>query len=186
MPLIYVEIESVTNAKLVTGTGNADQILERPMFQACGFTSIPKAGTLALTSIERDQVIVIGTQDTVSDRPVLSSEKDVAIYADADKYIKISADGEIEASNGFGKIILKADGDIELGNGNLKNLINSSFQAVFNDHVHNFIAAPSGAFSTSKPVVILGTEPVSSIGGAVATFDSRITNIEMTSVTKAK
>ena len=119
MPLIYVEIESVTNAKLVTGTGNADQILERPMFQACGFTSIPKAGTLALTSIERDQVIVIGTQDTVSDRPVLSSEKDVAIYADADKYIKIEADGKITLANDNGTIVLEANGQVNINSGNL-------------------------------------------------------------------
>ena len=75
---------------------------------------------------------------------------------------------------------IRPDGIIEMGIDTFKKVITEDFQPIYNDHRHNFIAAPSGAFSTSKPVQTVGTIPVSSVGGAIATFDSIITSSEMT------
>lgn len=81
---------------------------------------------------------------------------------------------------------IKPDNTIEMGVDAFLKLINENFKDIYNNHVHNFIAAPSGTFATSKPGQATGTLPISSVGGAPVTFDSRITNSEMTTKVKAE
>ena len=154
--MIRINISSVAEAsvtKKFSGSGRLsdDTYVDRPFFQQTGFTSIPKADTKGIAEIIGNQVIMIATSDEQADRPVLSSETDVAIYADADKYIKIAADGEIEASNGSGKIILKANGDIELGEGTLKKLLNEAAATLYNNHGHEYILPGPTVLISSTP-----------------------------------
>ena len=85
-----------------------------------------------------------------------------------------------------GVVRIKPDGMIEMGKDTFLKLINENFKTLYNNHVHNFIAAPSGTFATSKPAQVTGIVPISSLGGALVTFDSRITNNEMTSKVEAE
>jgi hypothetical protein len=57
------------------------------------------------------------------------------------------------------KIIIRKDGNIEIGASSLKKLVNQEFVSLFNNHVHNFIAAPTGSFSTSTPASASGMLP---------------------------
>lgn len=122
--MIRVNISSVSEAtitKVFSGSGRTEneQIVDRPYFQHTGFTSIPKANTKGVADVQGNRVFLIATSDTQADRPVLSSETDVAIYADADKYIKIEADGKITLANDNGTIVLEANGQVNINSGNL-------------------------------------------------------------------
>lgn len=86
------------------------------------------------------------------------------------------------------RIIIKANGDIEIGKQSLKKLVTESFQDIFNNHVHNFTAAPSGAFSTSTPASVAPTlypAPVPP-SGALAMFGSQLGSADLTSKTEAE
>jgi len=85
-------------------------------------------------------------------------------------------------------ITIKKNGDIVIGGDSAKKLVNEEFKEVFNDHVHNFFAAPTGTFSTSKPAVSLSTAipPIPTpVGGEVALFGTAITDKELTDKTSA-
>jgi len=97
-----------------------------------------------------------------------------------------SGGDNVELFFGDAVIRIKEDGNIEMGVDTFKKLINEEFQALFNDHVHNFTAAPSGTFATGKPAQATGTVPTTDFGGVLAGFESRITNSHMTSKTKAE
>lgn len=81
---------------------------------------------------------------------------------------------------------IKENGNIEIGVGAFLKLMNENFQPLYNNHVHNFTAAPSGVFSTSKPAQSIGTIPTADFGGVVVGFESRITNNEMTTKVKGE
>lgn len=121
--LIKTKISSVAdgaNQKIYNGIGRANEELNnRSYFQHVGFSSIPRANAVGIVLSEDDTYSMIATTDTSSDRPVLSSAGDVCIYADADKFVKVAADGAITIINDNGSIVLKANGQIDLNNGNL-------------------------------------------------------------------
>lgn len=84
-------------------------------------------------------------------------------------------------------IRIKKNGNIEMGVNTFKRLINENFQSIFNDHVHNFTAAPSGTFATSKPASLIPTIfPTPGTGNPLALFGSQIADSDMTSKTKAE
>lgn len=137
--------------KIYSAIGRAgEEISERSYYQHTGFTSIPKAGNVGIVLIEGDNLSMIATTDEKTDRPALSDEGDVAIYADEEKYIKISEGGEIEASNGKGKIIMRENGDIELGDSSLKQLITEDIITAMNAHTHAGVTVGGGV--TAVPV----------------------------------
>lgn len=108
---------------------------------------------------------------------------DLQLNGNTDVLVKSGGEIVIEGGN---KIIVKANGDIELGSAALKNLINDSFKSKFDSHVHNFIAAPSGTFSTSRPAnLIAGTLPTP-VGGIPAPFGVEIIASEITSKVSAE
>jgi hypothetical protein len=67
-----------------------------------------------------------------------------------------------------------------------KALVNDSFQSVFDNHIHNFTAAPSGVFGTSTPCRIVGTIPFASVGNPIGTFDGAMVSGNLTSKTEAE
>jgi phage gp45-like len=141
MRIIKCKVGSVADGEFQkTITGNArpnEEINLRSYFQHVGFSSIPREDSVAIGIIYGDNVTFFGTAEPVTERPKLFNAGDVCIYSDEDKYIKILASGNIEASNGNGSITLKANGDIELGSGaGLQKLLNESAATIFNAHVH--------------------------------------------------
>jgi hypothetical protein len=89
--------------------------------------------------------------------------------------------------NGDNKITIKNNGDIEIGGAGLKKLINEEFKNTYNNHVHNFTAAPTGTFSTSKPASVTTTAfPSPGVGGVVAAFGSQIDDSQITTKTSAE
>jgi len=92
----------------------------------------------------------------------------------------------LQYNNSFVKI--KKNGNIEMGINTFKKLLTEEVKNIFNNHVHNFIAAPSGTFSTSTPASVSPTliPPPVTPGGAIALFGSAITDLDMTSIVKAE
>ncbi|MCK5450251.1 MAG: phage baseplate assembly protein [Candidatus Omnitrophica bacterium] len=140
MRIIKCKISSVTDGdyqKIVNGIGRPnEEITERSYFQHVGLTSIPPVDSVGVALIDGNNVSVIATADSQASRPALTNEKDVAIYADADKYVKIVAGGDIEIANNNNSIILKANGDIELGGLSLRKLMTEDIITKYNTHVH--------------------------------------------------
>ena len=141
MSIIKVKILSVSDGdyqKIISAIGRPNEDFnDRSYFQHCGFTSIPKAETVGIMLTDGNNCTMIASADELADRPELSDEKDVAIYADANKYIKIKADGDIEASNDSGVILtLENGGDIKLGSGTKKKLMNTDMITAYNTHKH--------------------------------------------------
>lgn len=149
-------IEDQEYQKLFNAIGRPnEEIVNRSYFQHVGFTSIPPAGSVGILIIDGDNISMIASADqfpTESEkgRPQLSNERDVAIYADQDKFIKISANGDIDIRNNGNRIMLKANGDIELGLTNLKKLLNEAAKDLYNNHGHDYVVSGS-PFITSKP-----------------------------------
>lgn len=135
-----------------------EEINNRSYFQHVGFTSIPPAGSVGILIAEGDNLTVIASADPIASRPTLSNQKDVAMYADADKYIKILANGDIEASNNNNKIVLKANGDIELGSADLANLVKDAVLSTLQSHTHPVSGAVAIA-STDAGMIVLSTAP---------------------------
>ncbi len=161
MSVIKCKIISVTDGeyqKIVDAIGRAssEEINDRSYFQHVGFTSIPPADTVGVMITDGNNYTMIATADPSASRPALSNEKDVAIYADADNYIKINGDtGEITVENDNNKITLKANGDIEIGGSGLKKLMTESMITAYNTHVHSGVTV--GAGSTGVPTALLST-----------------------------
>ena len=157
---IKVKISSVTdgtNQKLYSGVGRAEEEFNnRSYFQHVGFSSIPKEGSVGIVFKEDNTFTMVASTDTSSDRPVLSNAGDVCIYSDADKYVKVAADGEITITNSAvsgGKIVIKANGDIEIGSASLASLMTDSIITKFNTHTH-ISAAPTVATSVPTPLFL--------------------------------
>ena len=81
---------------------------------------------------------------------------------------------------------IKKNGDIEVGGTSFKKLVNDSFVTMFNNHVHNFIAAPSGSFSTSTPGAVAGTLPPPVPTPPTPAAGISMGNSELTSKVKAE
>lgn len=141
MRIIKAKIQSVTDGeyqKILNAIGlPSEEINSRSYFQHCGFSSIPKQNTVGIAIIYGNQVTFFASADPASSRPTLSSEGDVCIYSDADKYVKILSTGEIKAGNNNNSITLKADGDIEIGSSSLKKLLTEDAASLYNTHTHN-------------------------------------------------
>lgn len=151
-----VKIVDVTDGdyqKIFNAIGRPNEELNnRSYFQHVGFSSIPKAGTIGIVIKDGDNYTMIATTDESADRPALSNELDMCIYADADKYIKILATGEIEIANDNNKITLKENGDIELGSASLKKLIHEDIITAMNAHTHSGVTIGAGV--TGPPTYV--------------------------------
>jgi len=162
MRLIKITVSSATESNLykkISASGNiGEEITERPYFQHRGFTSLPKEDDLAVALVDGNQVTLIGSVDSLTTRPELSSEGDVAIYVDTDKYVKIEADGKITVKNNNSTITLKANGDIELGTSSLDSLVKSAVLSTLAAHTHPVSGAVAGV-STDTGMVALATAP---------------------------
>ena len=178
-------VEETTLQQKINAVGRGgEEINSRSLYGMVGFHSTPKSGDIGVVVSDEDSVSMIATTDTSDDRPD-SIENTTTMYRNKDSYVKINDNGEIIAANANNRIILKSNGDIELGEGTLKKLVNEEFKTEYESHVHNFTAAPSGAFSTSTPAKVSGTVPGTPVGGAVATFLSQLTSSHLTSKTEA-
>lgn len=162
MRVIKCGISSVTDGdfqKVVNGIGRSnEEINNRSYFQHVGFSSIPPAGSVGILIEDGDNLTLIASADPIANRPTLSNEKDAAMYADADKYIKILANGDIEAANNNNKIILKANGDIELGSASLEYLVKDAVLSTLQAHTHPVSGAVALA-STDAGMLVLSTAP---------------------------
>lgn len=81
-------------------------------------------------------------------------------------------------------IRIKKNGMIEMGIDTFKKLVTEDFVDMFNNHVHNFTAAPSGAFSTSTPASLTGLLPPP-VGG-IPFPGVQMGNSQLTSIVKAE
>lgn len=120
-----------------------------------------------------DAVAIPGLYSFKGNGPIQGNDDVQVRYKGAS--IRIKPDGEIVLSGS--KFTLGAD---------VKKLVTEAFKTMFNDHVHNFTAAPSGSFSTSTPANLTTGTPGTPAGGAPATFISEIGDDELTSKTEAE
>jgi len=163
-----------------------EEINERSLYGAVGLYTEPKEGDIGVIITDEDSVSMVAVTDKAENRPD-DLENTTTLYKNKDSYVKIKDSGEIIIANSSNRVILKSNGDIELGDSALKALVNESFKDEFDNHVHNFIAAPSGAFSTSTPAKIIGTIVGTPVGGAVALFLSQLSStLHLTQKTKAQ
>jgi phage gp45-like len=169
--MIKVKIISVTDndyQKLFTAVGRGnEEFNNRSYFQHSGFTSIPKANDIGIVIEEGNTYTMVATAGPLDDRPELSNEGDVAIYASAEKYVMVKDDGEIVIKNDAisgGKITIKTNGDIELGSSSLSALIKDTIITKFNTHTH-ISAAPTFATSVPTPLLIPATDATSKVKG---------------------
>ena len=154
-----VSVTDGTFQKVLQAIGRSnEEINDRSYYQHVGFTSIPPAGSVEIIVADGDNLTMIASADPLDSRPELSNEKDVAVYADADKYVKILAGGDIEVANNNNKITLKANGDIELGSASLDDLVKSAVLSTLQNHTHPVSGAVAGV-STDPGMVILSTAP---------------------------
>jgi len=186
VPVVYPDIgEALLKFPLIVGAKVLLLFSERSLdnWLLSGNDSIP--GNPNKFSLS-DAIAILGLSDfsRVNDKITDNTSLEL-IYKDS--RITLKDNGDIVATSG-NTLTLKKDGDIEVGGQALKKLINESFKDVFNNHVHNFIAAPSGSFSTSTPASTIPTAlpPPSVPGGALATFGSAITSSEMTQKVKGE
>ena len=109
--MIKVKVSSVsehTYQKLFSGIGRAnEEFNNRSYFQHAGFTSLPKANTVGIVIEEGNTFTMVATADPSSSRPTLASAGDAAIYSDADTYVMVKDDGEIEIANENNSITLR-------------------------------------------------------------------------------
>lgn len=110
---IKIRISSTNSSgvqKTVSGIGRPnEEINNRILFQQCGFQSIPYAGSVGLAIKEGDSVSVVGTSDTDSNKPTISSEGDVSIHKDDEKYVLIDA-GKVEIKHDNTTITVDSSG----------------------------------------------------------------------------
>jgi len=156
--------------------------------QNYGFTSNPLSDSECIALFingNRDHGIAIAIDDSRYRLKNLP-EGGVAIYDNDGNYCKLTKDNGIEINTPNKDVKIKAFSKIELGNTSLKKLINEEFASIFNSHVHNFTAAPSGSFSTSTPLNMITGIPGSAAGSIPATFINNLGDNQMTSKVKAE
>lgn len=115
---IKIRISSTNSSgvqKTVTGIGRPnEEINNRIMFQQCGFQSIPYVGSVGIAIEEGNDVSIVGTSDTDSNKPTISSEGDVSIHKDDEKYVLIDA-GKVEIKHDNTTITVNSSGiDLEI------------------------------------------------------------------------
>jgi len=145
--------------------------------QEFGFTSVPpkdSEGIVLYLGGNQQHGVIIAT-DSSEYRLKGLPDGATAIYNRNGDYVKLTDD-----------IIEVFADSVKIGKSNFKKLVNEAFQSVFNNHVHNFTAAPSGVFSTSTPAALSGTPTTPPVGGAVAAFDGTMGSSELTSKTEAE
>jgi phage gp45-like len=156
---IITDVTDGDYQKVVNALGRPnEQIVNRSYFQHVGFTSIPPEGSIGIIIHEDNNLSMIATADPATNRPALTNERDVAVYADANKYIKIDVDGKIEIKNNNNTITLKANGDIELGKAALDALVKAAALSPLAIHTHPVSGAAAGP-STDPAMAALTTTP---------------------------
>jgi phage gp45-like len=159
MRITKVKIVSVADGdsqKLYSAIGNAgEEFTDRIYYQHSGLSSIPKAGDMGVVLSDGNNHTMISTSDNLTDRPELSNEGDVCIYSDADKFIKVLANGNILISNNNNSVTLKTNGDIELGETALQSLMTKAAMDAFNLHVHTCASPGSPTTVPTAPMIEL-------------------------------
>lgn len=161
--IVSVSEDDLNKIFSAIGMGSGEYT-NRSFYQHVGFTSKPKPDTIGLVLKSGDNYTMIASTDSKTDRPELSNDKDVAIYSDADKYVKINAGGDIEISNNNNTITLKANGGIELGTGILSKIIKETIITKYNTHTHvsaspgSPTAVPSVLFTSSDATTTVEAE----------------------------
>jgi len=155
MRVVKCRVTTVTDGdfqKIVNAIGRPnEEIVSRSYFQHVGFSSIPPAGTVGILITDGDNVTMIASADHLTSRPKLSNERDVAIYADADNYVKI--DGNTD------DIKINSEGKIEIGITTFAKVLVEAAKTLYNNHGHDYIV--SGApFITSKPTTAVITAAI--------------------------
>lgn len=133
--------------------------------QNFGFSSNPKKGAesvVVFVNGNRDHALVIAVDD--SRYRIKNLPEGASVHYDWDgNYIKLSKEVGIEINAPNEKVTIKASGDIKIGNSQLKALVNESFKAIFDNHIHNVSVAGTPAAQTgvtSSPVAAVGTFPI--------------------------
>ena len=94
--VIKIRIASTDSSevqKTVSGIGRPnEEINNRFLYQQCGFQSVPYAGSVGLGIADGDNIAIVGTSDTDSNKPAISEEGDVSIHRDSEKYVLLDAD----------------------------------------------------------------------------------------------
>jgi len=135
--------------------------------QNYGFTSHPLKDSEAVVVFvngNRDHGLVVAVDDTRYRLKGLP-EGGVAMYDNDGNYVKLTKNDGIAIEAPNQKVTVKASGDIEIGNTGLKKLVNEQFQAMYNNHVHNF----NTVVGVGSPVIGVTGKPASATGsGAVS------------------
>ena len=165
--MLKIRITDVTQgdeSSVVNGIGRPnEEIVERPLVQQSGFSSIPRAGSIGIALQEGENIKIIGTTDIDTKRPALGSGGDVSVHNDADRYIVIignyiklkyydsiiTLDGNVTLESPSNTITLKANGDIEIGNTALKKLITEDILSVLTAHTHAGVTVGGGVTSAA-------------------------------------
>jgi phage baseplate assembly protein V len=167
--------------KVTMHEGDTKDEIER--IQQFGFTSHPPVDSEAILFCiggNRTHAVVLNT-DSSKYRLKNLPKGAVALYNENGDYVKLTKD----------KIEVYAK-EVNLGTADFKKLINEEFKSIFDNHVHNFTAAPSGVFSTSKPATLISPvpppipTPIPPVGGAVAPMGLTLGDAQMTTKTKAE
>jgi len=157
--IISVVEDSSTVVKVCNATGVlGEQITNRAYIGQAGFSHIPNGNDIGIMFQDRNTIVILASEG--ESRPYLDNELDTVMYSDADKYIKISNDGDITATNGSNTITLKANGDIELGASNLDKLVKEAVLSTLALHTHPVSGAPPVAIASTDPAMLtLTTDP---------------------------
>lgn len=156
--------------------------------QNYGFSSVPLEGSetvVLFVNGNKDHGLVIAIDDSRY-RVKNGAPGQVTVYDNDGNFVKLTEAEGIEINAPNEKVVIKASGDIDIGNTSLKSLINEEFASIYNNHVHNFTAAPSGTFSTSTPADRSNGIPSTPVGDIPATFVNQLNSNQMTSKVKAQ
>jgi phage gp45-like len=170
--MIYGLIKSVisTASKRIKATisGRTNETLDNvPMMQQYGFQSNPLVNSECIIDRQGEIVTIIATDNSKYRVSLLTGE--VMIYSKSDSTIKLNE--EISMSSVKININPSGLGDVVIGGLLASNLVNSSFMALFNAHIHlgGILIDPI----TSDPIT---GPPV---------LPSQMTSLNLTSKTKA-
>jgi hypothetical protein len=163
MNIYPVKITSISDqARLFAGNSPVGDYQDRTFIQQSGFTSHPPARAFGIVLVEDNACYLISTSD--DQKPSVPNERDTAIYSDADKYVMVKADGDIEIANNNNKITLRANGDIELGSGTLQKLLNKAAMDIYNVHTHT-LDIPHGLTCQPVPLMVEDTHTTTKVKG---------------------
>lgn len=158
MRIIKCKVTTIADGdyqKVVNAIGRPnEEIVNRSYFQHVGFTSRPPTDTVGIIIDDGNNLTMIASADPLASRPELANEKDVAIYTDADNYIKINGDTD--------DIKINSEGKIEIGITAFAKVLVEAAATLYNNHGHVYVPPSTGVpLITSQPTasVIAATVP---------------------------